>query len=44
MTAKIKKEYIHYGHIEVYAIYYRTTHTIYYNLDFAGKLKLIIYR
>ena len=38
------KKYIHYGNKTIYAIYYRVNGTVYYNLDFCSKVKLIIYK
>jgi hypothetical protein len=36
------KKHIKYKRKEVYALYYRSTETIYYNLDFVGKIQLIL--
>ena len=41
----IKAKNIHYWQdMTVYALYYISNNTIYYNLDFAGKCKKIIYQ
>ena len=36
------KKYIHFRDERIYAIYYRKSNTIYYNLDFYGKAEFII--
>ena len=36
------KKYIRYNKAEVYAVYYRAAKTIYYNVNFRGRVKLII--
>ena len=36
-------KYVHYKHTYVYALYYRSNNTLYYNLLFSGKCKLIIF-
>lgn len=41
--AGVTKKYINYNRDEIYAIYYREVHTIYYNLDFKGEVRLIVY-
>jgi len=40
----MKKKYIHYWDKSIYALYYRSNHTLYINLNFKGKLKLYIYK
>ena len=36
-------KYIYYNEPNVYAVYYRTTKIIYYNLNFIGKIQLILF-
>jgi hypothetical protein len=36
------KKRIHYSDCGIYALYYRSRNTIYYNMDFSGKSKIII--
>ena len=36
------RKYIRYNKAEVYAVYYRAAKTIYYNVNFRGRVKLII--
>jgi len=36
------KKYVRYHRIDVYALYYRKTNTIYYNLNFKVKMQLIL--
>lgn len=38
------KKYIIYFDRRIYAIFYRKTSTIYYNLNFSGKVKVIIFK
>ncbi|WP_279221150.1 hypothetical protein [Clostridium sp. AM27-31LB] len=40
----MRRKYINYYQRTIYAIYYRSTKTIYYNLAFAGDTKLIIFK
>jgi len=39
----IIKKYVYYKHTNVYALYYRLNNTLYYNRNFKGKCKLIIF-
>ena len=36
-------KYVYYKHTNVYALYYRSNNTLYYNKNFKGKCKLIIF-
>ncbi|GEM_PF-1655856 len=38
----MSKKYICYSRHEIYAIYYRETRIIYYNIDFCGTTKIIL--
>ena len=38
------KKYINYKDSSVYALYYKENDTVYYNLNFSGKTKIILYR
>lgn len=38
----MNKKYVYYYDKRVFALYYRTTNTIYYNIDFAANTKLIL--
>ncbi len=38
------KKYIYYKDHSIYALYYSANDTIYYNLSFAGKVHVIIYK
>nr|DAJ99581.1 MAG TPA: hypothetical protein [Caudoviricetes sp.] len=38
----LSKKYIYYKRKTIYAIYYRSLHTIYYNLDFSGTTQKIM--
>ncbi len=38
------KKYIFYNDKKVFALYYRETKTIYYNVNFAAETKLIIFK
>lgn len=40
----MKVKYVHYKYAYVYALYYSSNNTIYYNLCFYGKCKLIIFQ
>jgi hypothetical protein len=39
---RIEKKYIYLGKRSIYGIYYRANNTIYYNLDFEEKTKIIV--
>lgn len=39
---RIEKKYIYLGKRSMYGIYYRANNTIYYNLDFEEKTKIIV--
>lgn len=42
-VGKMKRKYIHYpGSCKIYAIYYRNTKTMYYNLDFDNSARIIV--
>lgn len=38
------KKYIHFHDGRIYAIYYRKSNTIYYNLGFRGKVEYIVFK
>jgi len=38
------KKYIRYKKCSIYAIYYRSNNTVYYNLNFCGTVKMIIFK
>ena len=38
----IAKKYIEYNNDRIYAIYYNSNNTIYYNVNFRGKTQMII--
>lgn len=38
----IGRKHIHYKDCRIYALYYRNSNTLYYNIDFLGKTKIII--
>ena len=38
------KKFIRYSDCTVYALYYRSNNTIYYNKNFCGTYKLIIFK
>lgn len=38
------KKYIRFYNRRIYAIYYRKSSTMYYNLNFSGRAKLIIFK
>ena len=40
----MSKKYIFLNRKDIYAIYYRCAHTIYYNLDFDNKTQIILMR
>lgn len=40
----MKKKYIYFYDPKVYAIYYRATKTLYYNMYFTAKTKLILFK
>ncbi len=40
----MRKKYIYYNDDRIYAIYFQRSDTIYYNLDFSGFTRLIIYK
>lgn len=40
----MKKRYIDYYNNRIYAIYFRKSDIIYYNLNFVGRMQLIIYK
>ena len=39
---RIEKKYIYLGKRSIYGIYYRANNTVYYNLDFEEKTKIIV--
>lgn len=39
-----KRKYIFYDGITIYAIYYKSTKTIYYNLNFKGTIHIIVFK
>lgn len=41
---KLNKKYIHYYNSEIYALYYRVTNTIYYNLNFVSETHIILFK
>lgn len=42
MSWKMNRKNIRFGNRIVYAIYYRNSRAIYYNLDFMGQTKIIL--
>lgn len=38
----MERKHIHYEDCRVYALYYRSSNTLYYNRDFFGKTQIII--
>ncbi len=38
----MSKRYIFYNRKSVYAIYYYSTNTVYYNIDFSGTTQLVL--
>ena len=41
---RMNRKYIHYDNPEVYALYYRETNTIYYNMDFGYVTHIILFK
>lgn len=37
-----KKKYVNYHKKEIYAIYYKSNRTVYYNLNFSNKVKFFV--
>ena len=37
------RKYVYYKDTYVYALYYRSTNTLYYNRNFTGECKIIIF-
>lgn len=40
----MKKRYVHFRQKDIYAVYYRDTGTVFYNLDFDFRVKIILIR
>lgn len=40
----MRKKYIYYNDKYIYALYYRESNIIYYNLNFIGKTQIIIFK
>lgn len=42
MSIKISKRYVKYGDSKTYALYYHSNNTVYYNLNFDYKTKIVV--